>query len=75
MADEENFLEIQGFQKSINMFSIFPDLLFSFPSRFSMSWKFDDDGIELLLKVTLLITPCILSSSCSMDEEDRFPSF
>lgn len=75
MANEEYFLEIQGSQKSINMFGIFSDLLFSLPPRFSMSWKFDNEGIELLLKITLLITPCILSSSCSMDEEDRFPSF
>jgi len=38
-----------------------------------MAREFDDDGIKLLLKKTLLVTPCILSSSCSMDEEDCFP--
>jgi len=40
-----------------------------------MTGEFDDNGTELLLKITLLTTPGILPPSCSMDEEDRFSSF
>jgi hypothetical protein len=39
-----------------------------------MARKFDENGIELLLKKNLLITPCIQPSPCSMDEEDGFLS-
>ena len=40
-----------------------------------MAGKLDDDGIELFLKKTLLTTPRILPSPCSVDEQDKFPSF
>jgi len=39
-----------------------------------MARKFNDDGIELLLKKTLLITPRVLPPSCSMDEENGLPT-
>ena len=40
-----------------------------------MARKLNNDWIELLLKKTLLKAPGILSSTCSMDEENGFPPF
>jgi hypothetical protein len=57
----------------MDMFSVFPDFLLSLASRFSMARELHDDGIELFFKRTFLIAPGILSSSCSMDEEDDLP--
>ncbi len=40
-----------------------------------MAGKLDKDGIELLLKKSFLATPRILPSPCSVDKQDKFPSF
>ena len=40
-----------------------------------MAGKLYNDRIELLLKETLLTTPRVLPSPCSMDKQDKFPSF
>ncbi len=56
------------------MLSIPYDLLLPFSLGFSMARKLNDDRVEFLLKIALLIAPCILPSPCSMDEENGFPS-
>lgn len=75
MANKKDSGEIEGLQESMDMASILPDLFLPLTSRFSVAGKFDDDGIEFFLKETFLETPCKLSSSCPMDEEDDFSFF
>jgi len=73
MANEKDLWETHGLQESVHMLSISCDFLLSFSSGFSMTRKINNNGIEWLLKKTFLITPGVLSSSCSMDEEDCLP--
>jgi hypothetical protein len=59
----------------MNVFCIPHNFLFSFSLRFPVARKFNHNGIELSLKKTLLVAPCKLSPSRSVDKENGLPSF